>query len=525
MSDTQTGGRAADNDAHDPGRPKVFTPGTAIGMHLRVERLVRIAGDRVTYLVNNRNPRWHTFKCWYCGNKHSPANAQACTYCSKPLGPQRFLMTARWNPASSMEYQAYAHRRLRFRSLASPLALYRYRDQLLACFPWDHDQPLIGEPAPLPGSTVLSLAFQMADALAALHAHGVLLDRIDAGQVLIHPSGTARLFDLEVARLIDRPLPANDDPTLPPLKDLRDLATLLERWVAPDDVDVLTFLKGVRRGAYRTADSLAAGVSTFAWSRKTPAPEPHCAALSDTGIVRVDNEDFWGWRQLSHEVGPVTVYVVADGMGGHTAGAEASRLAVRTLLRSLQRAIPMDTKAIPAPKALERLLHRCMEEANEAIVTVNEEQSTQMGTTAVALLQTPDTLVLANLGDSRAYLLRGGELRQLTEDHSVVAARIAAGTLTREEARKHPSANVLLHYMGRERDADPDIYQLDPKPGDRILLCSDGLWGEVDDRRLSGLLAEHTDPRRTVRRLVRAANDAGGHDNVTALIIDIPRKP
>ena len=129
---------------------------------------------------------------------------------------------------------------------------------------------------------------------------------------------------------------------------------------------------------------------------------------------------------------------------------------------------------------------------------------------------------MGNLGDSRAYRLRDGTLRQLTEDHSVVAARVAAGTLSAEDARHHPDANILLHYLGREADADADIYQLDVSPGDRLLLCSDGLWGELDDRRIATMLGEDPDPRRTVRRLVRAANDAGGRDNVTAMLIDIP---
>ncbi len=519
-------GRRSDPKVEEGNRPKVFTPGSPVGMHLRVERVVRISGDRIVYLVNNRNPRWHTTRCWACGNKHSPARAQACTYCSKPLGPRRFLMSARWDPASAMEYQAYAHRRLRFRSIGEPLALYRYRDQLLACFAWAGDQLLINEPAPLPAATVLSLTFQLADALSTLHAHGVILEHILPQQVLLHPSGSARLFDLEVARLVDRPLRANEDPTLPPLKDMRELASMMVRWVDPADRDVIAYLQSVRRGQYRTADALAAGVSTFAWSRKAPEVAHRIAVHSDAGIVRPTNEDAWGWRQLreaTEGTPSLTAYVVADGMGGQGHGAEASSLAVRTVLRALTRAVP-EGGAAPSSEALEKVLHAAMEAANEAVVAANQERHLEMGTTLVVVLHHGDEVVVGNLGDSRAYLLRGGELRLLTEDHSLVGAQVAAGKLSADDARNHPQANVLLHYIGRERDADADIYHLDARPGDRFLLCTDGLWGPVERRRLATLLSEHKEPRRTVRRLLRAANDAGGPDNVTAMVVDIPRQ-
>jgi len=499
-------------------RPRVFAPGTPIGMHLRVERLVRIAGDRIYYLVNNRTPRWYTRKCWECGNKHSPANAQACTYCAAPLTARRFLMAARWDPASSLEYQAFVHRRLRYRALAHPLALYRYKRQLLAFFPWEHDRLLVGEPAPMSSKEVLSLAFQVADGLAHLHSYGVVLKHLRPNNVLVRRDGTVRLFDLEVDHLVDRPLPANDDPTRPPLRDLRELASLLERWVPVTDPLLVAFLKAVRRGRFQTADELAAGVSGFAWGREQIPGTGHSAVLSDTGVVRHANEDNWAWRTLSDD--GVQLFAVADGMGGHEAGAQASALAVRTACRSMTRAL--QRKQGLRSDELAAHLGRAMEDANRALRATNDDREGDAGTTLVGLVLSDGHAVIGNLGDSRAYLLRDGTLRQITEDHSLVAARVAAGNLTAEEARTHPDANLLLHYLGHEDEVEPDLYELDPQPGDRFLLCTDGLWGELPDRRLQRLLGEDPDPRRTVRRLVRAANDAGGRDNLTAMVIDIP---
>ena len=501
-----------------PPRPRVFAPGTPIGMHLRVERLVRISGDRIYYLVNNRTPRWYTRKCWECGNKHSPPNAQACTYCSAPLRPRRFLMAARWDPASSLEYQAFVHRRLRHRTLAHPLALYRYREQLLAFFPWDQDQLLVGEPAPLSSKVILSLAFQIADALAHLHGFGVVLKHLRPNNVLVRNDGTVRLFDLEVDHLVDRPLPANDDPTRPPLRDLRELASLLERWVPVTDPLLVSFLKAIRRGQYKTADDLAAGVSSFAWAREQLPDPGHAAVMSDTGVVRTANEDNWSWRTLSDD--GVQLYAVADGMGGHKAGAMASALAVRTLTRSMAR--NLQKKQGLTVKELSGFLQTAVVDANKAIRAANTDEGVDAGTTIVAMLRSGQRVVVANLGDSRLYLLRDGQLRTITEDHSLVAARVAAGNLSAEEARVHPDSNLLLHYLGHEDEVEPDLYELDAQPGDRFLLCSDGLWGELQQRRLTRLLGEDLDTRRTVRRLVRAANDAGGKDNVTAMVIDIP---
>jgi serine/threonine protein phosphatase PrpC len=487
-------------------------------MHLRVERLVRFAGDRIYYLVSNRTPRWYTKKCWECGNKHSPPNAQACTYCSAPLRPRRFLMAARWNPASSLEYQAFVHRRLRHKALSQPLALYRYKEQLLASFGWEGDTLLVGEPAPLPSRTVLSIAFQVADALSHLHAHGVMLQELRAGNILVRPDGTVRLFDLEIARLVDRSLPPTDDPTKPPLRDLRDLASVLERWVPVTDAALVQFLKEVRRGRFTTADELAAGISTFAWGRGTEPSPGQAAVLTDAGIVREANEDSWAWRTVHPE--GTALYVVADGMGGHADGATASGLAVRTACRTLLRELPSDAPVDPA--TLPGKLRQAFEAANKAIRTTNADAGIDAGTTLVALLVHGSKAWVAHLGDSRAYLLRERQMKALTTDHSVVAARVEAGRLTEEEARNHADSNLLLHYLGHEDEADPDIDSLALLPSDRLLLCSDGLWGELEASRLGRLLGEHPEPRRAVRALVRAANDAGGRDNVTAMVIDIP---
>lgn len=500
----------------EPRRARVFPPGTAIGMHLRVERLIRVAGDRVTYLVNNHQPRWYTRKCWVCGHKHSPTTATHCVYCAASLRPRRFLMTARWDLGSALVYQAWVQRRLSSPALCPPLALYRYQEQLLAVFPWEGEQILAHEPAPLDAAQVLSIGFQAADALSFLHAYGVVLSRLAPTHVLVSPDGAVRLFDLDVGRMVDRSLPANPDATLPPQRDLRELAAMLAPYVSPTDTALLDLLRRVRAGEWQTADDLASAFQRFAWTRKEHPARAPVAAMTDSGVERERNEDAWAWSTLGPDRLAV---VVADGMGGLEGGDEASRLACRTILRTAGRRLgdgAADARAIGAA------LREGFAHADQAIRQLARDRDAPMGSTAVAVVSTPSETLVASLGDSRVYLLRDGALRQVTEDHTAVAALIAAGRLDPTEARNHPKAGLLTAALGGAEGVESDLFELDARSGDRLLLCTDGLCNEVPDDQILAVLLDEPDPRRAARRLVRAANDAGGRDNVTVAVVDLP---
>jgi protein phosphatase len=129
---------------------------------------------------------------------------------------------------------------------------------------------------------------------------------------------------------------------------------------------------------------------------------------------------------------------------------------------------------------------------------------------------------VANVGDSRAYLLRDGVLHQVSKDHSLVARLVEQNRLSREDARHYPHSNVLLRTVGTERNVEIDIFSVELESGDRLLLCSDGLWGEVEDEDIESILNHYEDPRVACRELVRAAHHGGGKDNVTVLVIGVP---
>jgi serine/threonine protein phosphatase PrpC len=223
---------------------------------------------------------------------------------------------------------------------------------------------------------------------------------------------------------------------------------------------------------------------------------------TDLGKVREGNED-------SYLVDPpLLLYAVADGMGGHRGGEVASHLALETV-ESLARA---------GTGTLAEQVH----EANRTVYerSQRDRRVTGMGTTLTAARIVDDAVFLAHVGDSRAYLLRAGAFRQLTEDHTLVNRMVRAGEITADEADVHPHRNVLTRALGTEPDVEVDEDEVALMEGDRLLLCSDGLFGMVTEDQIQAILENEPDPQHAVDRLVRAANRAGGVDNITALVLD-----
>ncbi len=230
-------------------------------------------------------------------------------------------------------------------------------------------------------------------------------------------------------------------------------------------------------------------------------------ASTDVGMVRQQNEDSF----LAEE----TLFVVADGMGGHNAGEVASALAVTTLKAGAR--LGIDDAEV---------FRELVQQANSAIYTASLDDSTQsgMGTTVTALSivegEEPRVLV-ANVGDSRAYLWRSGALSRLSVDHSYVQELVNEGIITPEAARVHPRRNIVTRALGIDRSVMVDVFTHFVRTGDRIVLCSDGLVDEVADNEIARVLGQHTDPQETAEALVMVANTNGGRDNTTVIVVDV----
>jgi protein phosphatase len=237
------------------------------------------------------------------------------------------------------------------------------------------------------------------------------------------------------------------------------------------------------------------------------------AARTDVGRIRAGNED-----SLYADATPGRgLFIVADGMGGHAAGEVASEMAVTIVAQEL--ATLESTEAVDAR---DRLIN-ALRSANAAIYqrTVRESEKQGMGTTASVLVLSDSGYLIGQVGDSRVYLLRDGQLRQLTKDHSYVQEQVDAGYLTPEQARYHPYSNVITRCVGANDSVEPDIFVGPVQPGDVFLVASDGLTGMVDDKRLQQLLSSGAAPRRVVDALIAEANGRGGLDNITAILVQV----
>ncbi|MDQ6837808.1 MAG: Stp1/IreP family PP2C-type Ser/Thr phosphatase, partial [Actinomycetota bacterium] len=234
----------------------------------------------------------------------------------------------------------------------------------------------------------------------------------------------------------------------------------------------------------------------------------HAGAATDVGRVRQINED----RFLADEA----LFAVADGVGGHQAGEVASQTSVETLQRAYADGEHTTQGLVAAAEA-----------ANQAVwqLAQGSREKRGMGTTltALALVQEDgeEQLGLINVGDSRAYVFKQGELIQLTEDHSLVEELVRDGKLSPAEAQVHPQRSIITRALGMDPNVKVDSWPLTPYRGDRFLLCSDGLTNELSNERIASTLRQIADPQEAAHDLVRQARAAGGGDNITVVVVDV----
>jgi len=290
------------------------------------------------------------------------------------------------------------------------------------------------------------------------------------------------------------------------------------------------------------------------------------ADKTDVGKQREQNEDYVYKRVESSEDGDQGLFIVADGMGGYQAGEVASRLTVTTISKILdsifqplseQPTIKLDQASLqpssaaatvpdtgtkpadasPAAQqktrklsetqlsvAIEDQLRTAVQEANKAILNYGDRKTSArgLGSTVTAALIQNDQAYIANVGDSRTYLLRDNQLKKLTEDHSLVAKLVESKQITDEEVYTHPQRNLIYRSLGAgHRNIEVDIFHEVLRPGDKLLLCSDGLWEMVHNQNLQDLLKEQGNPQVVCDKLITLANENGGEDNITAIVVHV----
>jgi protein phosphatase len=236
---------------------------------------------------------------------------------------------------------------------------------------------------------------------------------------------------------------------------------------------------------------------------------------TDTGRVRGHNEDWVGShfpeKYLENGREPV-IFVVADGVGGASAGEIASQYATDRVIANYF--------AQDGQWATGERLRQAMQSANDDVRSLSAEKydGRHMATTAVVAVVEDDQVTIGNVGDSRAYIWHDGEIRQVTRDHSLVAQLLEEGAITEEEAINHPRRNVILYSLGSARDPKIDLFDISAESGDILLLCSDGLTRHVSDAEIADLIGRY-EPDELSKLLIDLANERGGHDNISVAIV------
>jgi serine/threonine protein phosphatase PrpC len=243
------------------------------------------------------------------------------------------------------------------------------------------------------------------------------------------------------------------------------------------------------------------------------------AGRSDVGRVRPSNEDHFGYDEQ------LGIFVVCDGMGGHAAGEVASQIAVDTVLsffRQFQPSVEEHAFLDDAPLGA-RLLAEAVKKANDAILAYAEEHknTSGMGTTLVAARFCNGMFSIANVGDSRIYLLREGQLLQLTEDHSLVMEQVRRGMITLEQAKQSSAQNIITRALGTDESTLPDLGEFPAQAGDVLLLTTDGVLRHVEDEEISSILMQLPSLQAACDTLIDLANEGGGEDNSTCVLIRV----
>lgn len=237
------------------------------------------------------------------------------------------------------------------------------------------------------------------------------------------------------------------------------------------------------------------------------------AALSDIGLIRARNED-------SFSIDPDRrIIVVADGLGGAQAGEVASALGAQVVLQHLAGAVDQGYADIALADEMYQALHLASEQIH--LRAEEREDWRGMACSMIAAVLTHDNCLIGHAGDTRAYLLVDGQLHQMTVDDTPVGALVKRGYLLPEKAREHHLKNFLVKSIGSQPTVEANIIHFPVKPGERLLFCSDGLWGSVSELKMRDILTEVADPEEACHKLVAAANETGGKDNITVIIVDI----
>ncbi len=493
-----------------------------------------IGEEADTIQVRDHEP-WQ--RCWACDSTANEPGEAFCMDCGAALKPRVYqgAFSANDKPAG----------------LALIDVVENEEAQALLPILWDqvaddertlivlHDSGRGSAETPLDELSALRVGQALALLLQALHTQNLALGALAPADIELMAPGQPRLRNVPHLHRFEEDECADAE-----ADDLQALANLLEaltetprttRRLNDDDAaiaafevqDLATVLRDIRTSAIAKPAALAERLDALIAERMHPFYlHQQCGGVTDTGIVRDHNEDSLLFLNLTMDNTSTQriwgAYIVADGMGGHAAGEIASGLAVRgaaEVLLSEYLAPTLDLDSSYDEQQARDIVKRAALQANEYVLNESLARNNDMGSTLTMALIVGDRLTIANVGDSRAYLYRDGTMRRITKDHSLVMRLVDLGQITEEDIYSHPQRNAVLRSLGDKPDLEVDLFSERLQDGDAILLCSDGLWEMTRDPEIARILAKHADPQHTCTELIQAANQAGGEDNITALLV------
>jgi protein phosphatase len=286
-------------------------------------------------------------------------------------------------------------------------------------------------------------------------------------------------------------------------------------------------LRELRTSTIGDAATLAERLDDLIAERTQPAPLwARIGATSHEGMVRELDEDSLltlDLRTVQENKGKSWgLFIVADGMGGHAAGEVASGLAIRGATEVVLSAYLTPTLDADAPydeAQLKEIVRKAIAQGNQYVLNEARARGNDMGTTITMALTAGDRAVIGNVGDSRTYLFRDGQLRRISKDHSLVMRLVDLGQISEDDIYTHPQRNAVLRSLGDKPDVEIDLFSLRLKPGDALFLCCDGQWEMTHDPQMIDIIRRHDDPQEACNALIAAATANGGEDNITSVLV------